>query len=103
MSLHDLTSAKPRASSLARQVVQDFANFSTTNGSIQGVIWNDTNANGVRETDPVTGEFTEPGLADWTVYLDTNNNSLLDVDEFRLSPMHLAIIRLSAWGPAITK
>lgn len=70
------------ASVVARQqVVQDFANFSTTNGSVQGVIWNDTNANGVRETNPTTGEFTEPGLADWTVFLDTNNNRTLDAGE----------------------
>ncbi|QDU26633.1 Serine-aspartate repeat-containing protein D precursor [Anatilimnocola aggregata] len=70
------------ASVVAReQVVQDFANFSMTNGSIQGVIWNDTNANGVRETNPTTGEFTEPGLADWTVFLDANNNRALDVGE----------------------
>jgi hypothetical protein len=70
------------ASVVARQqVVQDFANFSMTNGSIQGVIWNDTNANGVRETNPTTGEFTEPGLADWTVFLDTNNNRALDAGE----------------------
>lgn len=70
------------ASVVAReQVSQDFANFSTTNGSIQGVIWNDTNANGLRETNPATGEFTEPGLADWTVFLDANNNRALDVGE----------------------
>lgn len=70
------------ASVVARQqVVQDFANFSTTNGSVQGVIWNDTNANGVRETNPTTGEFTEPGLADWIVFLDTNNNRTLDAGE----------------------
>lgn len=70
------------ASVVARQqVTQDFANFSTTNGSIQGVIWNDTNANGLRETDPVTGDFTEPGLADWTVFLDANNNRSFDAGE----------------------
>lgn len=64
-----------------QQVTQDFANFSLTNGSIQGVIWNDTNANGIRETDPATGEFTEPGLADWTVFLDTNNDGAFNTDE----------------------
>lgn len=64
-----------------QQAVQDFANFSLTNGSIQGVIWNDTNANGIRETDPTTGEFSEPGLADWTVFLDTNKNAILDAGE----------------------
>lgn len=63
------------------QAVQDFANFSTSNGSIQGTIWNDTNANGVRETDPTLGEFTEPGLADWTVFLDLNNDRSQDPGE----------------------
>ncbi len=64
-----------------QQFTQDFANFSLTNGSIDGTIWNDTNANGIRETDPATGEFTEPGLADWTVFLDTNNNRIADPGE----------------------
>ncbi len=64
-----------------QQVVQDFANFTTSNGSIQGTVWNDLNANGVRETDPTTGDFTEPGLAGWTVYLDLNNNLSADAGE----------------------
>ena len=64
-----------------QQVVQDFANFSLVNGSIQGTVWNDLNADGVRATDPVTGAFTDPGLADWTVFLDLNGNRLPDVGE----------------------
>ncbi len=73
---------KQTATVIARTTVtQDFANFSLTNGSIQGAIWNDTNANGVRDTDPSTGAFTEPGLEGWTVFLDTNNNGALDVGE----------------------
>lgn len=59
-------------------VSQDFANFSLINGSIRGSVWNDTNADGIRQTDAVTGAFTEPGLAGWTVFLDTNNNQVLD-------------------------
>ena len=59
-------------------VSQDFANFSLINGSIRGSVWNDTNADGIRQTDPVTGAFTEPGLVGWTVFLDTNNNQILD-------------------------
>lgn len=61
-----------------KTVVQDFANFSLVNGSIQGTVWNDLNADGIRQTDPSTGAFTEPGIADWTVFLDLNNNRVLD-------------------------
>lgn len=64
-----------------QQFTQDFANFSLTNGSISGTVWNDTNSNGIRETDPATGAYTEPGLADWTVFLDTNNNRIADPGE----------------------
>ncbi len=64
-----------------QQVVQDFANFSTSNGSIQGTIWNDVNADGIREADPSTGDYTEPGLEGWTVYLDLNNNLVADAGE----------------------
>jgi len=64
-----------------QQAIQDFANYSTSNGSIQGTIWNDLNANGIRETDPTTFEFTEPGLEGWTVYLDLNNNLAADAGE----------------------
>lgn len=59
----------------------DFGNLSTANGSIQGVVWNDLNANGIRETDPATGAFTEPGLENWTVFLDTNNDGILQSGE----------------------
>ena len=52
--------------------VQDFGNVTLLNGSIHGTIWNDLNANGVRDTDFLTGAFTEPGLTDWTVFLDSN-------------------------------
>jgi len=63
------------------QTTLDFANFSSVNGSLQGTIWHDTNIDGIRNTDPVSGEFTEPGLADWTVFLDVNNNQSLDALE----------------------
>ncbi|MBL8817101.1 MAG: hypothetical protein JNL58_13820 [Planctomyces sp.] len=59
----------------------DFANYSLTNGSIQGVIWNDTNMDGIRQTDSLTGDFIEPGLADWVVFVDENNDRLLDAGE----------------------
>lgn len=60
---------------------QDFANFSLINGSIRGTIWNDTNVDGIRQTDPITGDFTEPGLADWKVFLDVNNSGVPDPSE----------------------
>ncbi|MBI1324880.1 hypothetical protein GC170_17075 [bacterium] len=63
------------------QFVQDFANFSTTDGSIDGTVWNDLNFDGIRQTDPGTGEFTEPGLEGWTVFIDTNGNGALDDGE----------------------
>lgn len=44
------------------------------NGSISGVKFNDLNRNGV--LDP-----GEPGLPDWTIYLDSNDNGLLDTGE----------------------
>ncbi|MGB5899895.1 MAG: SdrD B-like domain-containing protein [Geitlerinemataceae cyanobacterium] len=45
-----------------------------TAGSISGTKWNDLDGNGTRDTD-------EPGLANWTIYLDANNNGELDEDE----------------------
>ena len=68
-----------RPSSTSRQTVtieagketiaDDFANSNILNGSLRGTVWNDLNRNGVRDKN-LTGEFTEPGLQDWTVYLD---------------------------------
>ena len=43
-------------------------------GSIAGVKFNDINANGFRDAG-------EPGLPNFTIYLDTNNNSVLDSGE----------------------
>lgn len=60
---------------------QDFGNFSTVSGSVSGVIWNDLNNDGVRATDPVTGEFLEPGLEGWTVFADLDGNGSLDPGE----------------------
>ncbi len=63
------------------QVSQDFANFSMTDGSIDGTIWNDLNFDGIRQVDPGTGEFAEPGLEGWTVFIDTNDNGVKDDGE----------------------
>ena len=45
-----------------------------TQGSITGTIYNDTNANGTKDTG-------ETGLSGKTVYIDTNNNGALDMGE----------------------
>lgn len=63
------------------EAAQDYAFFSLLNGSIQGTVWNDANIDGVRNVDPATGAFTEPGLAGWIVFLDANNNRLADPGE----------------------
>ena len=41
---------------------------------IQGCVWNDQDGDGIRDEG-------EPGLTDWTVYLDDNNNGQLDPGE----------------------
>ncbi|MGM0486151.1 MAG: S8 family serine peptidase [Planctomycetota bacterium] len=41
---------------------------------IEGTVWNDMDADGTRDSG-------EPGIANWTVYLDLNNNNSLDADE----------------------
>jgi Ca2+-binding RTX toxin-like protein len=41
---------------------------------IRGTVWNDVNGDGIKGNG-------EPILPNWTVYLDTNNNSLLDTGE----------------------
>ncbi len=55
----------------------DFFNFHSgvsTTGDIVGTVWNDLNANGLRDA-------ADPGLANWTVFLDLNNNRVLDAGE----------------------
>jgi hypothetical protein len=61
--------------------VMDYGNFNNQSGSIHGTVWNDANGNGDRDLDPITGEFTEPGLEGWTIFLDDNENDLLDAGE----------------------
>ncbi|MEB3887423.1 S8 family serine peptidase, partial [Lyngbya sp. CCY1209] len=43
-------------------------------GSISGQKWNDLDTDGDKDDD-------EPGLADWTIYIDENNNGQLDPEE----------------------
>ncbi len=57
----------------------DFANFTVLNGAITGTVWNDVNRDGIRNS--VLGAVVEPGLQDWTVYLDMNHSGSLDTDE----------------------
>ncbi len=63
------------------QSTLDIGNFSVLNGSISGVVWNDLNADGFRSTDPTTGEFLEPGLEGWTVFVDLDENGVPDMGE----------------------
>ena len=46
----------------------------TNNGQIQGMVWDDQDGDGIQDA----GEL---GLANWTVYLDQNQNGQMDTDE----------------------
>jgi hypothetical protein len=59
--------------------VNNFGNFA--GGAIEGTLFNDVNLDGVWNTDPATGAFTESTLAGWTMYLDLNNNQAKDASE----------------------
>ena len=59
----------------------DFFNVIAEVGDITGVVWRDFNGNGVRDTDPVSGAFTDTALSGWTIYLDVNNNRTFDLGE----------------------
>ncbi len=53
----------------------DFGNrLAVQTGRIEGDKWNDLDGDGIRDAG-------EPGLAGWTIYLDSNNNSVLDAGE----------------------
>ncbi len=54
----------------------DFGNQRIRPGSISGVKWNDANGNAERDPD-------EPGLAGVTIYVDLNDNGVLDSSEPR--------------------
>ncbi len=78
--------SKQTATVVALQTtVLDFGNFSLINGSIKGTVWNDLNGDGDRNTDPLTGLSTEPGLEGWTVFVDANLNGVLDAGELSTS------------------
>ena len=52
---------------------RDFGNAPSI--EIEGVKWHDLDADGIRDAG-------EPGLANWTIYLDLNSNGQLDHNEF---------------------
>ncbi|MFM7075416.1 MAG: SdrD B-like domain-containing protein, partial [Planctomycetaceae bacterium] len=56
----------------------DFALFTVLDGAIRGLIWNDTNRNGIRDFNTLTGTFVDPPIPGWRVFVDLNRNSVLD-------------------------
>lgn len=68
----------------------DFGSF--TNGSITGYVFSDSNANG-------TKEGTEGGLNGRTVYLDTDNDDVLDVGETNVNSNGTGQFTFSGVGP----
>jgi len=61
--------------------VQDFGNFSEANGAIQGIVFNDVNLDTIHNRNPLTGDFTEPGLLGFRVFLDSNANQVFEDGE----------------------
>ncbi|MFO0949050.1 MAG: SdrD B-like domain-containing protein [Planctomycetota bacterium] len=59
----------------------DFGNFLTLPVTVQGIVWIDLDGNGIRDVDAATGEFTEPGVAGWTIFVDANSDGLLNEGE----------------------
>ena len=62
------------ASVAAAQTVSDLDFGFFRAGRVEGTLYNDVNANGVRDAG-------EPGLPGWTVYLDDDGNGILDSGE----------------------
>ncbi len=56
------------------QTIVDFYNLTPRAGSISGKLWNDQDGNGLQAV-------TEAALSGWQVYLDANNNGLMDSGE----------------------
>ena len=54
----------------------DFFNLVPVTGSIQGVLWDDANGNGLQDA-------SESKLAGWTVYVDANRNGVLDTADIQ--------------------
>jgi hypothetical protein len=62
------------STNLAAGTTSEFSRAVAVLGPITGRVFHDLNANGVQSAD-------EPGLANWTLYLDTNNNGQYDAGE----------------------
>ena len=60
--------------SVTHQSGEAEASSAAAAGTLQGLLWNDVNANGDRDTG-------EPGLPGWTVFLDANRNGVLNAGE----------------------
>lgn len=59
----------------AQTRVVNFGNFSTASlGNIQGFVWNDVNADGLRAAG-------DPGVSGWTVFVDLNNDGIRAASE----------------------
>ncbi|MCA9185641.1 MAG: VCBS repeat-containing protein, partial [Planctomycetales bacterium] len=63
----------------------DFGNVMT--GEISGLKWQDLNGNGQFDYGVPVGTGDEPGLPDWVIYLDLNNNGILDRIPFFQIPL----------------
>ncbi len=59
-----------------QQRVADFANVHLEPGTISGLKWHDRNSNYIRDVE-------EEGLAGWTIYIDADEDGMLDPDELR--------------------
>ncbi len=66
---HSITSDDPDYNLLTLQDID--VTINDNDAEIKGQVWNDLNGDGIKED-------SEPKLADWTVYLDTNANGELD-------------------------
>jgi VCBS repeat-containing protein len=69
---------------------RDFGNFRL--GEIHSIKFNDLDADGVRDVG-------EPGLAGWTVYLDSNRNNALDDSETRITTDATGAYAFTGLGP----
>tara|TARA_R110002111_G_scaffold177181_1_gene243203 strand:- start:6646 stop:12345 length:5700 start_codon:yes stop_codon:yes gene_type:complete len=47
-------------------------------GEIRGIKWHDVNDNSLRDSDDPDSPNFEPGLSGWTIYIDANNDAVLN-------------------------
>jgi len=77
------TSAASQAVTVQTDLIttQDFGTFATQPVTIQGTVWNDLNGDGIRDVDPTTHAFTDPGIAGRQVFVDVNGDESLNDGE----------------------